>query len=90
MNARNGDKVIAGSTNSTALVMTDRRETQRLLFSIYVASTASGIQFQEGDVASPAATRTATVGQTFLIAAKNGNLYFKASNANDYFFVTVL
>lgn len=89
MDARNGDKVIAGSTNSTALNMTDRDPNMKLTYIIEVASTSSGIQFQEGAVASPAAARTVALGNKLMIKAKNGNLYFKASNANDYFYVTL-
>lgn len=90
MNVKNGDKVVAGSTNDTALLFTDAKQGQRLTYTIEVISTASGIQFSEGAVGANTAPRTATVGPKMMLSTTNGSLHFKASNANDYFFITTV
>jgi len=90
MNVKNGDKVIAGSTNDTALVFTDAPANAELSYTIEVISTASGVQFSEGACTVNTATRTATVAPKVVMSTVNGSLHFKASNANDYFFITTV
>lgn len=90
MNAKNGDKVIAGSTNDTQLVITDAPSGAVLNYTIEVISTVSGIQFSEGACTANTAARTATVGQKCVMSTVNGSLHFKASNSADYFFITTV